>query len=335
MLSNNIISIIEKNINLITNLHDLNLLKNQYLGKNGYISKQFKKLKNHNLEDKIKKSIILHKYKKIITKIFIEYKKKLENIDINQKLTKQSIDITLPGRINRLGSIHPINNIINKIKYFFIKLGFQHICGPEIENNYYNFDALNIESYHSIRTQKDTFWINNDILLRTQTSNIQIRIMNMIPPPIRILTFGKVYRHDYDNTHTPMFHQMEGLYINNNVNFTDLKNILLNFVQYFFNKKIKVRFRPSYFPFTEPSLEVDIMNNKNKWIEILGAGLVHPNVLKNVNIDANTYTGYAFGIGIERLTMLYYNLQDIRVLFENDIRFLQQFNYITYKYDKV
>ncbi|QJC31147.1 phenylalanine--tRNA ligase subunit alpha [Enterobacteriaceae endosymbiont of Macroplea mutica] len=325
MMLTNIILMLKKDISFITNIHDLNLLKKKYLGNDSYLVKQINILKKQQDHTKI---IPLYHCKKKIFQIILDYKQKIDNKNINNSISHETIDITLPGRLNNIGAMHPINYIIHKTKNFFQKLDFQEIQGPEIENCYYNFDALNISQYHSIRTKQDTFWINNDILLRTQTSNMQIRIMKIMKPPIRILTYGKVYRNDYDNKHTPMFHQMEGLFVDKQISLTDLKNILLDFINYFFPKKYKIRCRPSYFPFTEPSLEIDIMaQNTDMWIEILGAGLIHPNVLKNVNIDSYKYSGYAFGIGIERLTMLYFNITDIRLLFENDIRFLQQFKY--------
>ena len=197
--------------------------------------------------------------------------------------------------------------------------------GPEIESDYYNFDALNIPKHHPARADHDTFWFNPELLLRTQTSGVQIRTMQKQQPPIRIMAPGRVYRNDYDQTHTPMFHQIELLYVDKHANFTELKGLLHDFLRAFFEEDLQVRFRPSYFPFTEPSAEVDVMGKNGKWLEVLGCGMVHPNVLRNVGIDPNEYSGFAVGMGVERLTMLRYNVTDLRSFFENDLRFLKQF----------
>nr|WP_169786139.1 phenylalanine--tRNA ligase subunit alpha [Enterobacteriaceae endosymbiont of Donacia crassipes] len=324
-MSNDIVIIAKKEISVVKNLKDLNILKIKYLGKKGYITKQFMLIKNLSKNERIHKSIIYNKQKKQIKKIIIERKKKIEIEQYNNKFLDQNIDVSLPGKYISSGSKHPITNIIYEIEEFFTNIGFKIITGPEIEDVYHNFDALNISKYHPTRTEKDTFWLDKNILLRTQTSNVQIRAMKQNKPPIKILTAGKVYRHDYDSSHTPMFHQIEGLYIDKKVTFVDLKGILVLFLNFFFGEKCKIRFRPSYFPFTEPSLEIDILNNNKQWIEILGAGMIHPYVLKNVGMSTNKYCGFAFGLGIERLTMLRYNLSDIRFFYENDIRFLKQF----------
>ncbi|QJC32385.1 phenylalanine--tRNA ligase subunit alpha [Enterobacteriaceae endosymbiont of Donacia dentata] len=304
---------------------NLNKLKIKYLGKKGYISSQFLLIKKLNKKEKINKSIIINYQKKIIKEIIQKRKKEIEFKINSKQYLSQEIDISLPGKFIKIGSEHPLSYIIKKIENFFIKIGFQIVMGLEIEDSFHNFDALNIPKNHPARTKKDTFWLDKNILLRTQTSNVQIRIMKEKKPPIRILTAGKVYRNDCDSNHTPMFHQIEGLYINKKVNFVDLKGILSLFLNFFFGEKCKIRFRPSYFPFTEPSLEIDVLNKNKKWVEVLGAGMVHPNVLKNVNINSSKYCGYAFGIGVERLTMLYYNINDIRSFYKNDLRFLKQF----------
>ncbi|QJC29747.1 phenylalanine--tRNA ligase subunit alpha [Enterobacteriaceae endosymbiont of Plateumaris pusilla] len=322
---NKIILHAKKEINLINNIKELNIFKVKYLGKKGYISLQFLLLKKLTTKDKIKKSIIINNVKKQIKELIKKRKNELEYNNIKFKLLSEKIDISLPGRSTKIGSQHPITTVINDIEKFFIKIGFKITESQEIEDIFHNFDALNISENHPSRTEQDTFWLNKKILLRTQTSNIQIRIMKILNPPIRILTSGKVYRNDYDKKHTPMFHQIEGLLIDNNLNFLELKGILSLFLKSFFNKKLKIRFRPSYFPFTEPSLEIDILGKNNKWIEVLGAGIVHPNVLRNVNPNLLKYSGLAFGIGVERLAMLRYNIHDIRLFFENDIRFLKQF----------
>ncbi len=244
---------------------------------------------------------------------------------INNQLFSENIDITLPGRNIVSGNFHPISNSIKDMEYFFNHLGFTTISGPEIEDEYHNFDALNISNNHPSRTNNDSFWVNSNNLLRTQTSSVQIRILEKKLPPMRIIAPGKVYRKDHSRTHSPMFHQLEGLIVDENINFSNLKEMLVNFLQYFFSEKIKIRFRPSYFPFTVPSAEIDIMDNSNNWLEVLGCGLVHPNVLKNSGINPDKYTGIAFGIGIERLTMLKYNVDDVRLFFENNLGYLHQF----------
>ena len=248
-----------------------------------------------------------------------------EQAELNAKLEKERIDVSLPGRKVETGGLHPVTMTINRVTKFFSELGFSVENGPEIESDYYNFDALNIPKHHPARADHDTFWFNPELLLRTQTSGVQIRTMENMQPPIRIMAPGRVYRNDYDQTHTPMFHQIELLYVDKKANFTELKGLLHDFLRAFFEEDLQVRFRPSYFPFTEPSAEVDVMGKNGKWLEVLGCGMVHPNVLRNVGIDPNEYSGFAVGMGVERLTMLRYNVTDLRSFFENDLRFLKQF----------
>ena len=248
-----------------------------------------------------------------------------EQAELNAKLEKERIDVSLPGRKTETGGLHPVTITINRVTKFFSELGFSVETGPEIESDYYNFDALNIPKHHPARADHDTFWFNPELLLRTQTSGVQIRTMEKMQPPIRIMAPGRVYRNDYDQTHTPMFHQIELLYVDKKANFTELKGLLHDFLRAFFEEDLQVRFRPSYFPFTEPSAEVDVMGKNGKWLEVLGCGMVHPNVLRNVGIDPNEYSGFAVGMGVERLTMLRYNVTDLRSFFENDLRFLKQF----------
>ena len=223
------------------------------------------------------------------------------------------------------GGLHPVTRTIERIETFFGELGFSVESGPEIEDDYHNFDALNIPAHHPARADHDTFWFDAKRLLRTQTSGVQIRTMKDKQPPIRIIAPGRVYRNDYDQTHTPMFHQTEGLIVDTDISFTNLKGTLHDFLNHFFEEEVQVRFRPSYFPFTEPSAEVDVMGKNGKWLEVLGCGMVHPNVLRNVGIDPDIYSGFAFGMGMERLTMLRYGVSDLRAFFENDLRFLKQF----------
>jgi phenylalanyl-tRNA synthetase alpha chain len=252
-------------------------------------------------------------------------KTELESAKLNQQLAKETIDVSLPGRKVDNGGLHPVSITIERVTKFFSELGFSVETGPEIETDYYNFDALNIPGHHPARADHDTFWFDANRLLRTQTSGVQIRTMEKQQPPIRIMAPGRVYRNDYDQTHTPMFHQIELLFVDKKANFTELKGLLHDFLRNFFEEDLQVRFRPSYFPFTEPSAEVDVMGKNGKWLEVLGCGMVHPNVLRNVGIDPNEYSGFAVGMGVERLTMLRYNVTDLRSFFENDLRFLKQF----------
>lgn len=249
----------------------------------------------------------------------------LKEQELAQKLSRESIDVTLSGRAANIGGLHPVTRTINRIESFFSELGFEVKSGPEVEDAFHNFDALNIPAHHPARADHDTFYFNPDMMLRTQTSGVQIRTMEVEPPPLRIISPGRVYRNDYDQTHTPMFHQVEGLMVDTNVTFAELKGILHDFLEHFFEESLEVRFRPSYFPFTEPSAEVDVKRRDGQWLEILGCGMVHPNVLKSVGIDSDVYSGFAFGLGVERLTMLRYGVTDLRSFFENDLRLLKQF----------
>lgn len=250
----------------------------------------------------------------------------LKDAELNAKLASEAVDVSLPGKSISLGNLHPVSRTIARIESFFADLGFAVKQGPEIEDGFHNFDALNIPKNHPARADHDTFYFNPNLMLRTQTSGVQIRTMESEKPPLRIISPGRVYRNDYDQTHTPMFHQVEGLLVDTDVSFAELKGVLHDFLHHFFEEDLQVRFRPSYFPFTEPSAEVDVMGKNGKWLEVLGCGMVHPNVLKAVNIDPEKYTGFAFGMGVERLTMLRYGVNDLRAFFENDVRFLKQFN---------
>ena len=247
-----------------------------------------------------------------------------------------SIDITLPGRPQLRGTIHPVTRITKEISDIFLRLGFDIVEGPEVETDYYNFEALNIPKYHPARDMQDTFYVSDSILLRTHTSPNQPRVMEKVDPPVRMIAPGKVYRCDSDLTHTPMFHQVEGLMVDKNISFGDLKGTLSTLIHQIFDQETSLRFRPSFFPFTEPSAEVDIrcvmcrgkgcrICSRTGWLEVLGAGMVHPAVFENVGYDTNVYTGFAFGMGIERIAMLKYGIDDLRKFFENDMRFLRQF----------
>ncbi|QCI26657.1 phenylalanine--tRNA ligase subunit alpha [Buchnera aphidicola (Thelaxes californica)] len=319
----------EKKINKITTWKELDTLRIQYLGKKGYIFHLMQSLKQVSKEKKKQLGLKINFFKNFIKNKIRLKKNKIDVLDVQNELQKSSIDVTLPGRGAYFGSLHPITVAIGDIENFFLNLGFSITSGPEIEDVYHNFDALNIPINHPARNQNDTFWINKKILLRTQTSSVQIRAMERRQPPIRMISYGKVYRNDYDSTHTPMFHQLEGLVIEKNLNFSNLKYLLFNFIQNFFKKKVKTRFRSAYFPFTLPSAEIDIFrkndDKKSEWLEILGCGMVHPNVLKEMGVKNNLYSAFAFGIGIERIIMLRYGIIDLRSFFQNDLSFLQQF----------
>jgi phenylalanyl-tRNA synthetase alpha chain len=265
-----------------------------------------------------------------------EFKAAYEKMDMAEAQRGEAIDVSLPGRPVPLGTLHPITQIIREICTIFQKLGFDIAEGPEVELDYYNFEALNIPKNHPARDMQDTFYVSDNIVLRTHTSPLQVRMMEKQKPPIRIVAPGKVYRCDSDITHTPMFHQVEGLLVDQNISFGDLKGVLTSFVQQMFDEQTSLRFRPSFFPFTEPSAEVDILCvmcrgkgcrvcSQTGWLEVLGSGMVHPAVFENVGYDTDQYTGFAFGMGVERITMLKYGIDDIRKFFENDYRFLKQF----------
>jgi phenylalanyl-tRNA synthetase alpha chain len=302
----------------VKNLNDLNEFKSKYLGKKGIISEMIKNLKNLTIEERKIFGAKLNEIKEFLEEK-IE-KKKEEIIDLEDGF----YDISLLGYKRAFGNIHPITRVFNEIIEIFISMGFSVEDGPEIEEDWYNFTALNIPKYHPARDMQDTFYLENNKLLRTHTSPIQIRTMERKKPPIRIIAPGRVFRRDeLDATHSPVFHQLEGLYVDKNVSLSDLKGTIEIFIRKLFSEDIKIKFRPSYFPFTEPSLEVLIYKD-NKWLEILGAGMVHPNVLKNCNINSDIYSGFAFGLGIERIAMIKYNINDIRLFYENDIKFLRQ-----------
>ncbi|MEK6805582.1 MAG: phenylalanine--tRNA ligase subunit alpha [Pseudomonadota bacterium] len=253
-------------------------------------------------------------------------KTQLSDAELNARLSSECIDVTLPGRGEGRGSLHPVTRVIDRIGTLFGQLGFETVEGPEIEDDFHNFAALNMPEDHPARAGQDTFYVGNAArLLRTQTSPVQIRTMETRKPPIRIVCPGRVYRRDFDRTHSPMFHQVEGLYVAENVSFSDLKYDLMTFLKRFFEREVEVRFRPSYFPFTEPSAEVDIRDEHGRWLEVLGCGVVHPSVFKAVGIDPERYSGYAFGMGVERFAMLRYGVDDLRRFYENDLRFLGQF----------
>ena len=300
--------------------HDIANIKAYYLGKSGVVTNEFSKLKDASLEERkeLGKSlnILKSQTQELITL-------ELDNIQ-QTKESNDFTDVTLPGKNISMGSRHPISITINQIISILSSHGFTSVSGIEIEDEFHNFEALNIPDTHPARDMHDTFYVSDDKLLRTHTSSVQIRSMLSNKAPLKIMTPGKVYRCDSDPTHSPMFHQIEGLHIDKNVNFCHLKGVLINFIKEFFGKDMEIRFRPSYFPFTEPSAELDI-KFKGKWLEVLGCGMVHPNVLSNVKINTKQYSGFAFGLGVERLAMLKYDIVDLRMFYENDISFLSQF----------
>ena len=318
---------------------DLAALENlrvHYLGKKGELTAQLKAIGSLSHEEKKSVGQFVNRLKGELVGLIDARNTNLENDQIAKALTEQTIDVTLPGRTRPTGKIHPISRTLEKMEAIFSRLGFDIACGPEVEDDYFNFEALNIPADHPARAMHDTFYVDPHTVLRTHTSPVQIRHMHNSNPPIRVIAPGKVYRCDSDVTHTPMFHQLEGLAVDTDITFADLKGILIHFVQEFFEKDLAVRFRPSYFPFTEPSAEVDIgcvfcdgagcrVCKQTGWIEVLGCGMVHPVVLDHGGIDAKEYSGYAFGMGVERLSMLRYGVNDLRLYFENDLDFLRQF----------
>lgn len=315
----------------------LDTVRVEYLGKKGKITAYLKQLGNVGVEERpvIGKSVNLAKQE--VAGLVESRTKTLADAAMEAALKAEAVDVTLPGRNSDVGGLHPVTRTLQRIERYFRNIGFDVAEGPEIEDGHHNFTALNIPEHHPARAMHDTFYFDADKLLRTHTSPVQIRVMEEEQPPLRLIAPGRVYRCDSDLTHTPMFHQVEGLMVDENISFTDLKGVLSDFLQAFFEKPLKVRFRPSYFPFTEPSAEADIecvicggegcrVCSHTGWIEILGCGMVHPNVFKHVNIDSEKYLGFAFGLGVERMAMLRYGVNDLRLFFDNDLRFLNQFS---------
>ena len=315
-----LISDLEEKLKECGSSHEIANIKSQYLGKNGIITNKFSNLKDAALDERKELGKSLNILKSQIQNLISS--KLIEIQDLKNNNNK--VDITLPGKNISTGSKHPVSITINNITSILAKYGFTSVSGIEVEDEFHNFEALNIPETHPARDMHDTFYVSDNKLLRTHTSSVQIRSMLSHKAPLKIMTPGKVYRCDSDPTHSPMFHQIEGLYIDKNVNFCHLKGVLISFITEFFGKGMEIRFRPSYFPFTEPSAELDI-KFKGKWLEVLGCGMVHPNVLSNVKIDNMKYSGFAFGLGIERLAMLKYDIVDLRMFYENDISFLSQF----------
>tara|TARA_B100001029_G_scaffold90294_1_gene74103 strand:- start:4322 stop:5296 length:975 start_codon:yes stop_codon:yes gene_type:complete len=306
------------------NLDSLEEAQRSLLGKSGEITSKLKELGSLPPEERKSAGKELNILKNSLQEIYQARKLELRRIEADKKLQEDSIDVSLPGRQRKKGSIHPVTQTIAEISSFFTSKGFSVASGPEAESDYYNFEALNIPADHPAKDMHDTFYLDNGDLLRTHTSPVQVRVMEENEPPLRIICPGRVYRKDSDLTHTPMFHQIEGLLIEEDASFSQLKGLLEDFISDFFGSDTDIRFRPSYFPFTEPSAEVDIKWKKG-WLEILGCGMVHPNVLEMAGIDSKKFTGFAFGLGPERIAMLKYDIPDLRAFFENDIRFIKQF----------
>jgi phenylalanyl-tRNA synthetase alpha chain len=304
----------------------------QFLGKKGEITSLMKNLGNVAPEDRPKIGAVINEAKDQVQNALNARKDELENSALNARLASEKVDVTLPGRAVQEGGLHPVTRTLERIETIFRNAGYQVAEGPEVEDDFHNFEALNIPSHHPARAMHDTFYFDATTLLRTHTSPVQVRTMLSQEPPVRIICPGRVYRCDYDQTHSPMFHQVEGLLVDKGIGFADLKGCIQQFLSTFFEKELVVRLRPSYFPFTEPSAEIDIEwvietpeGIKRRWLEVGGCGMVHPNVFKHVGIDPDQYSGFAFGMGVERLAMLRYGVNDLRLFFENDLRFLQQF----------
>lgn len=312
-------------IDAAADLAALDAVRVSYLGKKGELTARLKSLGQLPAEERSAAGQEINKAKQAVQASLNARRESLESAALEAKLAADAVDVSLPGRGSSIGGRHPVSRSQSRIERIFTNAGFGIRSGPEIEDDFHNFTALNIPENHPARAMHDTFYFPGGNLLRTHTSPVQIRSIVEEGVPIRIIAPGRVYRCDSDQTHTPMFHQVEGLVVDENVSFANLKAVLHQFVEAFFERKAELRFRPSYFPFTEPSAEVDIRWGEDKWLEILGCGMVHPNVLENAGIDSEKYTGYAFGMGIERLAMLRYNVTDLRTFFENDLRFLRQF----------
>ncbi len=312
-------------IDAVTDIAALDVVRVSYLGKKGELTARLKSLGQLPADERASAGQEINQAKQVVQSCLNERREALEDAALAEKLAADAVDVSLPGRGVSIGGRHPVSRAQSRIERIFTNAGFGVRSGPEIEDDFHNFTALNIPENHPARAMHDTFYFPGGNLLRTHTSPVQIRSIVKEGVPIRIIAPGRVYRCDSDQTHTPMFHQVEGLVIDENVSFANLKAVLHEFVEAFFERKAELRFRPSYFPFTEPSAEVDVRWGEDKWLEILGCGMVHPNVLENAGIDSEKYTGYAFGMGIERLAMLRYGVSDLRTFFENDLRFLRQF----------
>jgi phenylalanyl-tRNA synthetase alpha chain len=324
-------------IDTAKDLQAIDHIRTQFLGKKGALTELLKNVGSLPGDQRSAAGKLVNAGKQTLMATLQVRTEALQAISLENRLRSEAVDVSLPGRLaHAVGSLHPVTRMLDRIESLFISLGFTVTQGPEIEDDYHNFEALNFSAHHPARAMHDTFYFENGNLLRTHTSPVQIRTMKSTAPPLRIITPGRVYRCDSDHTHTPMFHQVEGLVVDDACTFADLKGLLQEFLRNLFECDLQFRFRPSFFPFTEPSAELDIacvichgtgcrVCKKTGWLEVLGCGMVHPNVLKMCDLDVEKYTGFAFGLGVDRLAMLRYGIQDLRHFFENDVRFLQQF----------
>ena len=323
-------------IDRCTTLADLDAIRVRLLGKSGVVTAKLKMLGSLDADSRKAAGAKINVVKEALQSALEARKATLEAAQLAQKLAGDAVDVTLPGRGQASGGLHPVTRARRRIETIFRAAGFDVADGPEIEDDWHNFEALNIPANHPARAMHDTFYFPDGKLLRTHTSPVQVRVMKSQKPPVRVIVPGRVFRNDSDMTHTPMFHQVEGLVVDEGVSFANLKAMLLGFMRAFFEADVNIRLRPSYFPFTEPSAELDVscaacggkgcrVCKNTGWLEVGGCGVVHPNVLRAVNIDTEKYTGYAFGMGIDRMAMLRYNVNDLRLFFENDLRFLKQF----------
>ena len=331
--------LVSQALEAVSHTDDVNALEQlrvHYLGKKGELTQVMKTLGNLSAEERPKAGALINSAKERVQNALNSRKEILESAALSAKLAAERIDVTLPGRGQASGGLHPVTRTLERVEQFFTRIGYGIAEGPEVENDYHNFEALNIPGHHPARAMHDTFYFNANMLLRTHTSPVQVRTMESRQPPIRIVCPGRVYRCDSDITHSPMFHQVEGLLVDEGVSFADLKGTIEEFLRVFFEKPLGVRFRPSFFPFTEPSAEVDMqcvmcsgkgcrVCKQTGWLEVMGCGMVHPNVLRMSGIDPEKYSGFAFGMGVERLAMLRYGVNDLRLFFDNDLRFLAQF----------
>lgn len=331
-----LVSEAEKAVDQAVDVASLDQVRVEYLGKKGLLTGLLKGLGKLSPEERPAAGARINEVKQQVQEQINLRRDNMENAAVEARLASEAVDVTLPGRGEDTGGLHLVTHTMERIESFFARVGYTVEEGPEVEDDYHNFEALNIPAHHPARAMHDTFYVNENTVLRTHTSPVQIRTMESQEPPIRIICPGRVYRCDSDITHTPMFHQVEGLVVDKNVSMADLKGTIDQFLKAFFEEDLPVRFRPSYFPFTEPSAEVDIQctNCQGKgcrickntgWLEVMGCGMVHPNVFAHCNVDANEYSGFAFGMGVERLAMLRYGVTDLRLFFENDLQFLRQF----------
>jgi phenylalanyl-tRNA synthetase alpha chain len=320
-----------------TELNQLDQVRVDYLGKKGFFTLQMKELGALDPEQRRSVGQVINTAKNEFQQQLEQKKTALETVALEQRLSSESVDVTLSGRGQAVAGLHPVTMTLRRINKIFASVGFNVVEGPEIEDDYHNFGALNIPAHHPARAMHDTFYFDAHTVLRTHTSPVQIRVMESEKPPLKVIAPGRVYRCDSDLTHSPMFHQVEGFLVDTDVSFSDLKGVIYEFLRAFFEKDIQVRFRPSYFPFTEPSAEVDIecvmcggagcrVCSHTGWLEVMGCGMIHPEVFNSVGIDNEQFSGFAFGMGVERLAMLRYGINDLRLFFENDLKFLQQFN---------